>query len=410
VSRPEPLYQWAAEVASRFPKLSKAQAFVLALYSFGAVLARCCGLCACALMAAKLLGCKEDAARQRLREFYKDAQDKRGRKRKGLDVTTCFGPLLAWVTHDWPCRRLALALDPTTLGDRLTVLAVSVVYRGCATPVAWKVLAGNEPGAWNPHWQGLLGAVAASLGPGWEVVVLSDRGLESKDLFAAITALGWHPLMRVKAGGTFRPAGWHKFYPLRGFAADAGCPRRSLAGHAYKKESARLACTLLACWEPGHQDRWLILTDLPPWAADPCWYAFRAWIEQGFKVAKSAGWQWQRSRMADPARAERLWLVVALATLWVLRAGGHDEARAWGQVPDETLPPLPARGPLPAPGRAPRPRRLHRVFRRGLAVILAALAKGLPLPLGCFVPEPWPDPGPVQPITEEEFVQDHTYP
>jgi hypothetical protein len=27
-----------------------------------------------------------------------------------------------------------------------------------------------------------------------------------------------------------------------------------------------------------------------------CWYGLRAWIEQGFKITKRAGWQWQRGQ------------------------------------------------------------------------------------------------------------------
>ena len=60
--------------------------------------------------------------------------------------------------------------------------------------------------------------------------------------------------------------------------------------------------TLLACWEAGYKDPWLILTDLPPEASTACWYGLRAWIEQGFKITKRAGWQWQRTHMTQPER------------------------------------------------------------------------------------------------------------
>jgi hypothetical protein len=81
------------------------------------------------------------------------------------------------------------------------------------------------------------------------------------------------------------------------------------------KEHGRLSCTLLGCWDDGHTDRWLVITDLPPEAANVCWYGMRAWIEKGFKRLKSAGWQWQHTRMEDPKRAERLWLALAVAAL-----------------------------------------------------------------------------------------------
>ena len=83
-------------------------------------------------------------------------------------------------------------MDPTTLGDRLHVLCVSVVYRGLAIPVAWKILPGQRPEAWHPHWCALLDCARRGVGTGWEVLVLTDRGLESPRLFELIVAHGWH--------------------------------------------------------------------------------------------------------------------------------------------------------------------------------------------------------------------------
>ena len=67
-----------------------------------------------------------------------------------------FCPLLRWVITSWQGTQIALALDATSLGNRFVVLAVSVLYRGCAVPVAWVVLPANCPGAWRPHWLRLL--------------------------------------------------------------------------------------------------------------------------------------------------------------------------------------------------------------------------------------------------------------
>jgi hypothetical protein len=388
--RPEPLYQWADRVATRFPALSPCQARVLAWYSFGMVLAQACGLDRVALGLARLLGRPQQTVRQRLREFYRPADAKRGRRRTELDPAACFGPLLAWVTSGWAERRLALAIDATSLGGRLTVLAVSVVYRGCGVPVAWAVLPGNEPGAWNPHWARLLAGLRDRLDPSWTVLVLSDRGIESAELFRAIVGLGWHPLMRVKAGGGFRPAGWHRWYRMPRFAPRPGT-RRQVRGQAYHKPSARLDCTLLARWDAGHEGPWLVLTDLAPEAADAAWYGWRSWVEQSFKVIKSGGWQWQRTRMEDPERAARLWAALALATLWLLEVGGAAEA----SIRPETVPGWTA------------PARRHAVFQQGLAAIRAAWVGGW-TPEGRFVPEPWPDPAPEEgpPLTEASMELD----
>jgi len=128
------------------------------------------------------------------------------------------------------------------------------------------------------------------------------------------------------------------------------------------------------------------LTDLPPESSEACWYGLRAWIEQGFKITKRGGWQWQRTRMTDPERATRLWLAVAVATLWLLSVGGAAE---------ETLPPSTFLDLTSALGQARRQRRATRlrlvsVFRQGWSLILVALLQGRRLPTGHFVPEPWP--------------------
>uniref|UniRef100_UPI0013EC277C transposase n=1 Tax=Paludisphaera rhizosphaerae TaxID=2711216 RepID=UPI0013EC277C len=371
--RPDPLYRWADRVASRFPTLSRCQARVLAWYSFGMVAARSGGLDRVSVHLAALSGVAVGTVRQRLREFYRPAHSKRGRRRRELTPEVCFGPLLAWVLSGWGDGPLALAIDPTSLGDRLTVLCVSAVYRGCAVPVAWAVLPANQPGAWNPHWIRLLGLLREQVGPDRRVFVLSDRGIESSELFRAIVALGWSPLMRAKARGCFRPEGGD-WTPMPELAPRHGARFRA-RGQAFKEKSARLDCTLLARWDAGHADPWLILTDLPPDEADAAWYSLRTWIECSFKKIKSDGWQWQKTRMTDPQRAARLWAAMALATLWTLELGGQIDA---------------ARRPESPSPAGPKPRRWS-TFLLGGAAILAAWITGAD-PSGRFHPQPWPAP------------------
>lgn len=387
--RRDALYQWTQEVTSAFPQLSKPQASVLALYSFGCALARSCSLTAVALVLAALLKGKLNSLRQRLRELYQPAQAKagakRGTKRQQLDVTTCFAPLLRWLLRDWPSRQLPLALDATTLGSRFVVLAVAVVYNGSAIPVAWKVLPALAKEAWQPHWLDLLKQLQGVLPPGYTAVAFTDRGLWARWLYQALCALGWHPMMRVNRGGSFRPAGWYHFRPLKGFAAQGGASWQG-RGTAFSTKACQLGCTLLAYWGQGHAEPWLVLTDLPPAKGEAGWYALRAWVEQGFKDLKRGGLQWQHTRMADPERVQRLWLVLAVTTLWLVRVGGEAEQADAGEVLPELR--------LFTGGEPERPRarrfRLVSLFRRGWVTILAALIGHRRLPLGTFVPEPLP--------------------
>ena len=81
---------------------------------------------------------KENSVRQRIREWSYAKGDKRGE----IEASSSFVPLLRWILSWWPAneRRLALAMHATSLGQALVVLAISVVYRGCAIPIAWRVL------------------------------------------------------------------------------------------------------------------------------------------------------------------------------------------------------------------------------------------------------------------------------
>ena len=386
------LYEWAGRVATHFPDLPRAVAFGLAAWSFGMVLAHAAGLSAVACALAPVLGRSANTARQRLREFYQPADRKRGRNRVGFDPADCCGPLVRWVTAGWADKRVAVALDATNLGDRFHVLTAAVVYRGCAVPVAWDGPPGRPGGpvepALGPAPGPGRGRLRAGLGRGRPDRPRAGVGRPVR----AIVGRGFHPPMRVKAAGSFRPAGWHKHRPMAAFAGRPGA-RFAAAGSAYR--TAPLACTLLAGRAAGCADAWLVLTDLPPAAADPCWYALRSWVEQGFKVLKSGGWQWHRTRMTDPDRAGRMWVALAVATVWMVEVGGLAE----GEPRAETIPPFrPAAGP-----------RLHRLFRVGRALILAGLLAGR-VTTGRLVPEPWPAQVPIPPVSEEEFIKQLTYP
>ena len=375
--------QWTQLVATQLPHLSQPQATVLALWSLGMVLARSCGLTAVSVFVANLQDRKENTVRQQLREWCYEAPAKRGSQRQALAVEACFAPLLRWVLQWWQGGQLALALDATTLGDRFAVLAISVLYRGCAIPVAWAILPATAKGAWKPEWRRLLQHLQATVPATMTVIVLADRGLYARWLFRAIVHLGWHPLLRVNAGGLFRPQGRARWRPLASFAPAPGTQWQR-RGTAFKTHP--LACTLLACWAPEQAERWLLVTDLPPAASTAAWYGLRAWIEQGFKLTKRGGWQWQRTRMTHPARAARLWLVVAVATLWLVSVGGvAEDAIVGSTVLDVTA-------LLGAPRRQRRATRLRlvSVFRRGWSTILVALLRQEPLPTGRLIPEPWP--------------------
>jgi len=386
MSRQAGLYQWVSTVASHLSYLSQPQATVLGFWTFGMLALGSCGITSVAALLAELLEQKENTVRQRLREWYYEADQKRGTQRREIDVTACFAPLLQWVLASWPSDecRLALALDATTLGQRFTVLAVCVLYRGCAIPVAWQIVSGTQPGAWRPHWLKLFSLLGGALPASWTVIVLADRGLYAPWLFRHIVRLGWHPFFRINRGGKVRLAMGGYWRSLNHLVP---APGASWAGQVRCFKNQPLDCTLLARWELQYADPWLIVTNLVPAAGDACWYALRAWIECEFKDAKAGGWQWQHTRVTDPDRATRFWLIIAVATLWAVNVGGAEDAA----LPVSSFAALP---PNHVARQGPRPKTGHRqlsCLRRGWICVLAMLLRGVSIRLNPFLPEPWPN-------------------
>jgi hypothetical protein len=96
---------------------------------------------------------------------------------------------------------------------------------------------------------------------------------------------------------------------------------------------------------------------------------------------------------------------VAVATLWLLSVGGLAEAT----IPASTL--CDIQSPLAEQRRQRRATRLRLVsiFRRGWTTLVVALLQQAPLPMGAFLPEPWPE-GPalaVNRVVPELEAHDH---
>lgn len=148
-------------------------------------------------------------------------------------------------------------------------------------------------------------------------------------------------------------------------------------------------CTLLARWDDGYTDPWLILTDLDSTNADIGWYGFRSWIECSYRDIKSDGWKWHKTRLRQPKRAERLWLAMSVAMLWMVTLGGEQEISAHGEVIGAQLDSqaLPDRSSF----SQPTINRSLSCFLNGLLTVVAQLLNGQSLSFGRLFPFPFND-------------------
>jgi hypothetical protein len=270
MSCPPRVTAWTTIIHAHVPHLRKAQATVLALWSLGMGLARSGALTAVRAFLAPWLGRTEPAVYQQWRAFGSEATAKRGTARQALGVETGFVPLLTWGVDPWAGTQLALALAATTWGDRFPVLALSVVSRGGALPVAWTVLAATANHAGRRAWWRLRRQGRRASPRTWTGLVRADRGLDARWWWRRIPRLGWHPFLRLTVGGTFRPTGQVRGGPVQTLVPEPGTTWQG-PGIAFQGRHRQRPCPLLACWDPGDKAPWVILTDRPPEASTACW-------------------------------------------------------------------------------------------------------------------------------------------
>ncbi len=122
------------------------------------------------------------------------------------------------------------------------------------------------------------------------------------------------------------------------------------------------------CLESGH---------LNPMEADVRWYGFRSWIECSYRDVKSDGFCWHKTRLRQPDRAERHWLAMSVAMLWMLTLGGEEEiSHDESLISDRSS----ASFPISTPSLS--------CFVNGLLTVIAQLLNGQSLTLGRLFPMP----------------------
>jgi hypothetical protein len=324
------------EVQALLPTLPRPEQKALAGLVCGVVLSQASTL---AQASAAIPGQEQD------RSKHRRAQRLLANRR--LDVPDAQQHLLRRVLHSQVGRRsrLDLLVDAVHTGATahwggLVTLLVALAWRHRAIPLVWCTRLASDPAQdWQADLAQLLARVQVGVEQVWAaqprplVVVLADRGLSGDKLAHTALALGWHFLLRVRrrvayqaASGQIGTLGTLVQAPgarvclsgVRVWAPDhGGGTRRS------RRWLAGTRVNVVADWPQEAADPWLLVTDLPASQKREQEYVRRIWEEELFRDLKGLGWHWEQSRLRVPARVERLVVVLALATVWMLALGAR---------------------------------------------------------------------------------------
>jgi hypothetical protein len=228
-----------------------------------------------------------------------------------------YAPLIRQALAEWKLSRLILALDTSLLWNRYCLIRISVIYRGRAIPVMWKVMEHKSSSVTHSDYSKLLYAVATVLPKGVEVLFLADRGFADLHLLKQLRRLKWHYRIRIKSS-FYLYLGKHgqaiSRYPLR--------PGAALFFNFVHLTRERYGFVHVALGHPCETgERWIIVSDQPTSVETFVEYGFRFDIEEGFLDDKSNGFQLESSRLRSSQMLSRLCLVLAIATLYLSAVG-----------------------------------------------------------------------------------------
>jgi hypothetical protein len=320
--------RWEEEIGRVLPGVSIWQRRGLALFSLGVALAKHCGLARAAAVVPGLA-----AVPSITRRFERLLANGR------LDVPAARGAVVAEVLRSGRGQTLWLALDEThqgrtETGARLGMLALRLVYRERAIPLAWVCYRPGRQSASFPILIGrLIDEVAALVPPDTRVVLMTDRGLSWPSLLDRCRQVGWSFLCRVQRQARVRTADGRAC--AIGDLAPRPGTRWQGRGRAFLKAGWR-DLNLVAVWRRGDEQPWLLVTDLPPAWVRCTQYRHRMDEEESFRDDKSSGFDWDASRVRDPAHMDRLLLVLQLAALFVLAQGAFVLQHGWRPVLERT--------------------------------------------------------------------------
>jgi len=236
-----------------------------------------------------------------------------------LDIPVLYNPLIQQALSEWGPHRMYVALDTSMLWNTYCLIRLSLVYRGRAIPLVWKVIEHPSASIAYEVYADLLDQLAQLLwGQTGSVIVLADRGFADTALMTHVSRLGWHWRIRIKSSfWIYRPG-----HPRRKVENFFVAPGQAQYWAGVRITQEQFGPVHLALGQPvGQSERWVVVSDEPVTGETFVEYGLRFDIEENFLDDKSNGFQLESSLLRSPQVLERLCLVLALTTLYLVSQG-----------------------------------------------------------------------------------------
>ncbi len=221
---------------------------------------------------------------------------------------------------EWDQKQVEIALDCSSLWERFVIVRISLIYRGRALPLVWKVLERKSVSVSFGDYADLLWFVAQMIPATSKVLLLADRGFVDSKLIEFTQSFHWDYIIRGKSSLWVHRQG-HASTKLGLLTPAKGQILLIKAAKITEKYIAPVALALAHVRTQRGYQTWLLLTNTSPSLATFERYALRFDIEENFLDDKSAGFQLEESAIEDADALSRLCLLLATATLYLTATG-----------------------------------------------------------------------------------------
>jgi hypothetical protein len=216
---------------------------------------------------------------------------------------------------------IRLIADGTQVSWHHQLLLISIAYRGRAIPLAWTWIpsAKGHSSAWKQR--ALLAYVHCLIPSGVPVLLVGDSEFGAVEVQRQLQEWRWYYVLRHKSDILVRPSGRAAWQTFGSLVQHAG--QRVWWPHARLTAKFDYRVNLLAYWQVGEREPWLLSTNLPTAGEALRAYRRRMWTEELFGDLKGHGFDLASTHLDQFERLSRLTLWVALVYVWLLLAGAR---------------------------------------------------------------------------------------
>ncbi|MBC7235025.1 MAG: transposase [Chloroflexi bacterium] len=214
-----------------------------------------------------------------------------------------------------------LIIDSTKAGSHYQLLMVGLAYRKWALPLAWSWVRGKRGHSRAAQQRALLRHVRELLPKGATVLLVGDNEFGSVALLKQLERWGWYYVLRQRGDVKVCVSPATKWQSCKELAPSKGnlfwYPQALLTvEHLHRTR-------LLAFWQQGEDEPWLLATNLPSAREALQAYRRRVWLDEFFGDMKGHGVNLAKTRLWHFQRLSRLLFIVVMLYLWLVTRGSQ---------------------------------------------------------------------------------------